>query len=112
MKHVTYAANAVLVDDDAADALLEYARVLADSGRADTVTLRAIRPDGNTVDASFLLNASTVMMIESTDSDRSPPRNEHVVIDLRDRIASIDRPARTEYEAPWVGEDLNLGESF
>ena len=49
MKHVTFGDGAVLMGDEAADTLLEYARVTADASRADSVTLRAISPDGNTV---------------------------------------------------------------
>jgi hypothetical protein len=112
MKHVTYAKKSLLVDDDAADALIEYARVLADSGSADTVTLRAISPDGNTVDATFLLNASTVLMIESTNSELSAPSNEDITAELRDRIAAIDRPASTEVQSPWIDENRNLGDAL
>jgi hypothetical protein len=112
MKHVKYADKALLVDDDTADALIEYARVLADNGGADTVTLRAISPDGNTVEATFLLNGSTVLMIESTNSEVSPPRNDDITAELRDRIAAIDRPASAEAQSPWVEENRNLGETF
>ena len=59
MKHVTFGDKALLMGDDAADALLEYARLLSDTDAADSVTLRAISPDGNTVEASFLLNTNT-----------------------------------------------------
>ena len=50
MKHVTFAEKSLLMGDDAADTLLEYARVLGDHDRVDTVALRSISPDGNTVE--------------------------------------------------------------
>lgn len=112
MKHVTYAEKSLLVDDDAADALIEYARVLADNGGADTVTLRAVSPDGNTVEATFLLNASTVLMIESTNSELSPPGNDDIATELRDRIAAIDRPASAEVQSPWAEENRNIGDTL
>ena len=52
MKHVSYADKSLFMGDDAADTLLEYARLVADNERADTVTLRSMSTDGNTVEAS------------------------------------------------------------
>jgi hypothetical protein len=46
MKHVSYADKSLFMGDDAADTLLEYARLVADNERADTVTLRSISTDG------------------------------------------------------------------
>lgn len=102
MKHVTYADKAVLMGDDAADALFEYARLIADIGGAGAVTLRAIRPDGNTVDVSFLLSASTTLLVESTNSEIEAPSNEGVVSQLKARIAAIERPPSAEPGKPWI----------
>ena len=49
MKHVTYADKALLIDDEAADWLMEYARALGESHMTDSVTLRGIGMDGNEV---------------------------------------------------------------
>ena len=108
MKHVTYAEKSLLMGDDAANTLLEYARLLADNDRADTVTLRSLSPDGNTVEASFLLTASTILMVESTNSDISPPDNDQAIDDIRDRIDGIIRPvgAATEEFRHEVDYDL------
>ncbi len=110
MKHVTFGDKAHLMSDDAADTLLEYARVLADSQRADTVTLRAISPDGNTIEASFLLNASTVMLIESASSELDPPDNAEVVAEIKDRINAITRPAVATAEELWDQPDYDIPE--
>lgn len=104
MKHITYGEKSVLVGDEAADTLLEYARLIADQHRADTVTLQAISPDGNTVEASFLLSPSATLMIESTNSDLQPPENEGAVADVRERIDAITRPARATTEEPWTSD--------
>lgn len=106
MKQLKYSEKAVLVGDDAADALIHYARVISDHGGADTVTLRVINPNGNTVEATFLLTASTVMMVESTSSDLEPPLNSEAVQDLRRRIDVIVRPAQLEPESSWAEESL------
>ena len=65
MKHVTFGETSLLMRDDAADPLMEYARQLSDNDQADTVTLRSISPAGNTVEASFLLSDSTNLIVES-----------------------------------------------
>jgi hypothetical protein len=111
MKHVSYADKSLFMGDDAADTLLEYARLVADNERADTVTLSSISTDGNTVEASFLLDASTVLMVESTNSDVEAPDNTEAVQDIKDRIAAITRPVSVDsQEAPYV--DYDLPESF
>ena len=39
MKHLTFADKSLLIGDDAADALLEYAAILAGQAKADNVTV-------------------------------------------------------------------------
>ncbi|MEV8214674.1 hypothetical protein [Leifsonia sp. NPDC077715] len=78
MKHVTYGEKSLLVGDEAADLLMSYATVLGRNASTDSVTLRAIGPDGNETDATFLLNPSTTMVIESTNGSGSEPDNEFV----------------------------------
>jgi hypothetical protein len=94
--------------DKAADTLLEYARLLADNDKADTVTLTAISPDGNTVEASFLLTAGSILMIESTNSDVAPPDNTATIGDMQDRIDAITRPLTPETEEPCSQIDYDL----
>jgi hypothetical protein len=99
MKHVTYAEKSLLMGDEAADTLLEYARLLADNETADTVTLTSISPDGNTVEASFLLTPSTILMVESTNSEVTPPDNSDVIAEMQERIDAIARPTAAESES-------------
>jgi len=112
MKHVTYGEKSLLMDDEAADTLLEYSRVIADTQQADTVTLRSISPDGNTVEASFLLSTSTVLMVESTNSDVQPPDNTEAVSEMQDRINAITRPVTAESGESWQNADYDITESI
>ena len=112
MKHVTFADKAVLMGDAAADTLLEYARVIAETSGADSVTLQAISPDGNTVDASFLLNANTILMVESTNSEVEPPENADAVREMRDRINAISQPPTADAATPWQTADYDLTEGI
>lgn len=108
MKHVTFGEKSLLMGDDAADTLLEYARLVADNDRADTVTLHAVSPDGNTVEASFLLDTSTILMVESTNSNMEPPDNSEMLADLRDRIDAVTRPVVAKEDSDWTGLDYDL----
>jgi hypothetical protein len=92
MKHVTFAEKSVLLDDETADLLLEYARVLGSRGSNDTVTVRALGPDGNTVDATLLLNPSTTLMTETATAELTGPENGEAIRYIRDRIDEMTRP--------------------
>ena len=94
MKQVTFASNSLLMGNDAADMLMEYARLIADSSRADSVTLSGISHEGDTVVASFLLNGSVSLMTESLNSAAEPPDNIAAMKDLQSRIDAISRPPR------------------
>ena len=71
MKHLTYADKSLLIDDATADALLEYAALLARVGDADSVSVSAYSADGQTVEATLLLDAGAPIMSETTHSTMS-----------------------------------------
>lgn len=108
MKHVTFADKSLLMGDDAADTLMEYARLIADTQHADTVTLSSISTDGNTVDVSFLLNSNTVLVIETTNSATEPPGNGPAVREMQARIDAITRPVNAQAEMPWAESDYDF----
>ena len=91
MKHVTFAEKSLLVGDEAADLLLEFARLIGQRGGSDLVTMRAIGPDGNDVDATFLINASTVMMAETASAWLTEPDNADAEVYMTARIDEITR---------------------
>ena len=105
MKHVKYAEKSILVSDDTADTLMEYARLIAEEDAAETVTLQAISPDGNTVDATFLLTSSSEIMVESTNTDLDAPDNAEELRRMRERIEGRTRSASAETEAPWAADE-------
>jgi hypothetical protein len=94
MKHVTFADKSLLTGDETADLLMQYAQLLSERGGSDVVTVRAVSQDGNGVDASFLLNQATNLMVESASTDASEPDNEAAVAYLRGRIEELNRPFR------------------
>jgi hypothetical protein len=101
MMHVTYSRKSLLIEDEAAVALIEYARVLAASGGSDTVTLRAIGAEGNIVNATFLLTPSTILMVESANADAKPPENREITEWLLKRIRTLSTPNRAAAEDQW-----------
>jgi hypothetical protein len=103
MKHVTYAEKSLLVGDEAADVLLEYAAVLARTGEADTVELMALGAEGNDVVATFLLGAATVLMAETGNTSVEEPDNHAIVAYMRQRIIALSTPPPAR---PYGDEDL------
>lgn len=92
MKHVTYSDKSLLIGSEVADLLMSYATVLGRTGGTDTVTVHAIETDGSEVDATFLLNPSTVMMVESANTGVEEPDNEYAVEYMRERVQALTRP--------------------
>jgi hypothetical protein len=79
MKHITFGDKSLLVGDEAADALLEYAAFLTTAAQGDTVEMRAIGTDGDEVTASFLLGPGVTMMTESTHTTLAEPENAEAI---------------------------------
>jgi hypothetical protein len=75
MKRITFGDKSLLVGDTAADALLEYAAVLATGAKGDTVEIQAISSDGNEVTATFLLGPGVTMMAETASTKLPEPDN-------------------------------------
>jgi hypothetical protein len=92
MKHITTAEKSLLVGDEAADLLLEYAAALARVDSADTVTLTAFGDDGDPVEVTFLLNNGTSILVETSASPAPEPDNAEVVEYMRVRLERIVSP--------------------
>ncbi|MCU1440995.1 MAG: hypothetical protein JWP85_1992 [Rhodoglobus sp.] len=104
MKQVTYAQKSLLVGDEAADVLLEYAAVVARTGEADTVNVMALGAEGNDVVATVLLGTGTVLMAETTNTTVAEPDNTAIVAYMRERIAALSTPPPAR---PYGDDDLD-----
>ncbi|MEP6481839.1 MAG: hypothetical protein ABJA94_07520 [Rhodoglobus sp.] len=89
MKHVTYADKSLLIGDEAATTLLQYAAMLGSRGAADTVTLKALDGQGNDVEAIFLLNSGTVMIAETGNTTVPEPDNAEATDRMKERIREL-----------------------
>lgn len=103
MKKLVVGGTALLVGDDAADAIVEYAAVLARAGSADTVELRAIDPSGRGVQAYYALTATCAAMAQSTDSSGPEPDNTEIVNYINAQIRRLD-PNLLEFPLEYFGD--------
>lgn len=90
VKHLTMAEKSLLLGNEAADTLVEYAALVARTRSGDSVSLRAIGVDGAEVEASFLLNSGTVLLVETSTSQLPEPENADVVAAMRRKIDSFE----------------------
>lgn len=102
MKHVTYGEKAHFLGNEAADTLVEYASALSNAEVSDTVTLSAVDDHGNSVEATFLLTPSTVMLVETSSSNMAEPENGEAIEYMRTRMERLAYPPEilAEDESP------------
>lgn len=98
MKHITYSDKSVLVGDEAAETLVDYAAMIAKIGSADAITLAAIGVDGDTIEATFLLTQGTILMAETTTLTAPEPDNSHAIQYMNDRLYAILSPTQVQSE--------------
>jgi hypothetical protein len=98
MKHVTYAEKSLLVGDEMADVLLQYAAQLACDGHADAIDVQAISSDGDEVMATFLVGAGAPLMAETSTTTLPEPDNGDLVDRLRADLDRRRRPSEIEPE--------------
>ena len=96
MKHVTTADKSLLIGDEAAVLLVEYAALLGQRQSADDVRLRAYGDDGDPVEVIFLLNSGTTLMVESSGSTVPEPDNTAALEYMRSRIQFLTSPPEVQ----------------
>jgi len=84
--------KSLMIGDEAADLLLEYAALLAQIGRGDSVRLRAFGIDGEEVTVGFLLNSGTVLLTETSTSTLPEPDNREAERYMRQRLDDYNPP--------------------
>lgn len=107
VKHLTYANKSMLVGDETADLIVEYAALLAHTRDGDTVTLHVINSDGNEAEATFLLDTGAPLMAETVNTSVPEPDNSDAEDYMREQLlwradsspaAAADQPAATADE--------------
>ncbi|QHC58441.1 hypothetical protein [Rathayibacter sp. VKM Ac-2760] len=91
MRRIHYAEGSVVTGDDIADAVLEYARMLASTATADTVEI-PVRRAGGVVSARMLLGPTSQMLVEDEADPAAEIVDEDLVAELGARARRLDRP--------------------
>jgi hypothetical protein len=95
------AEKSLLLGDEAADLLVEYAALIARVAGGDHVRLNALSPQGEVVVVDVLLNAGTVLLVESTRSAFGEPDNTEGIAAMRTRMSVYDLPMEPDGTNPF-----------
>jgi hypothetical protein len=90
MKHLQFGAKSLFVNDEAADALVDYAAHVAQLRLGDRVDLRGFSAEGNRIMTTFLLNAGTNLVAESTNLPFDEVDNDEAVSYMQGRIRELE----------------------
>jgi hypothetical protein len=89
MMHLTFSEKSLLLGDEVAQELVEYAAALARAHTADTVKLNAYGADGNKVGAILLLDEGAPLMVETSSTDLPEPENHEALEYIRERMRRL-----------------------
>lgn len=89
MKWIRYIESSVLTSDAAADAVLSYARTLAQHHSADSVDVPAVGDDGSNIIVSMLVGPASQLVIEPAPDDELEPESDAFVSDMCHRIEQL-----------------------
>lgn len=92
MRRIHYAEESIVTGDAIAFALLEYARMLAVSSRADTVELPTLL-DESVTSVRVLLGPSSQMLVSEEHTRADEIVDEALVAEIRSRAERLARPA-------------------
>jgi len=110
VKAITYAEKSWFVGDGAADAVIEYAVLLARTNSADSVALAAISTEGDERQLTLVIGPATMLTSEPVETLRTEPDNDDAIARIRERIRIIKSPpitlpASERHDVSW--EDLS-----
>ena len=94
MKNLVYGDSSWLIGDEAADAVLEYAVLLAKHATADTLDVAVLGPDGNSETTTLVLGPSTTIQAQTTRSELAEPDNSALINYVRERVHAAVQPAQ------------------
>jgi hypothetical protein len=103
--HLTMADKSLLIGDAEAELLVEYAALIARVGSGDHVRMNALSPQGEAVVVDVLLNAGTVLLVETTHSEFPDPDNSEAIAVMGSRMAAYDVSVDFATDNPFGTED-------
>ena len=91
MMTLYYTGQSVLLADDVCKALLRYAQALADTQGSDVVTVPVLAPDGQSIQAEFLLGPASQLYATAAGEGHADQSHPGVVEEL-DRRTQLLHP--------------------
>ncbi|MDR5698962.1 hypothetical protein [Agromyces aerolatus] len=85
MKRILYASGGFLTDDEVADALMQYASVLAIVNSADVVTLPGVDDEGTVREIQLVVGPASQILAMGSDAAPADLASRETVADLRQR---------------------------
>jgi hypothetical protein len=98
MRHLTVESKDLLIGDEAAEVLAEYAALVANQGAGDRVDVHAISSDGDEVVATIVLSSGTTLLTETVHSSLPEPDNAEVIAYMRSKIQHTKSPPSVKPE--------------
>jgi hypothetical protein len=106
MKHLTYADQSFLIGDDAADTLIRFSALLAETDHADAVSLHALGNDGDAMVVSLVLGTGTNLMAATTSSTLPEPDNTAGLDYMNEKIRALtSTPFAQPHSDDWSAAD-------
>lgn len=90
MKHLQFGSKSLFVDDEAAEALIDYAAHVAQLRTGDRVDLRGYSEEGNRITTTFLLNGGTNLVAETTNLPFEDVDNSEAIAYLQGRTRELE----------------------
>lgn len=110
MQRILYAGHDFCTGDDIADAVIEYACLLAEEGRYATIDLPTIAGDGGATTARLLLGPSMPLATESVQGPNIELVDEAVLSGLREAAQRLRRPTAVRMNV--VRRPLSMVEEY
>jgi hypothetical protein len=89
MKRISYAGGSITTGDQLAEAVMEYATVLARTGGADAVTIPAVSDDGGIFAVELLVGPASQLVVAPVESDYQDPDSPEAIGILYERTARL-----------------------
>lgn len=85
MKRILYASGGFITDDEVAEALMQYASVLAIIESADVVTVPGLDEEGRICEIQLLVGPASQILAMSHEAEHTELRSGRAVADLHER---------------------------
>ena len=102
VKELKYAGGKTIVSDELAEALTDYAQILAANGDSGVIEFPAVGEDGTVGTSRLLLGPASQILAEPVTTDSKVLDDSHVIAELKHRI----RAAGVAHPLPMDPDDL------